>query len=552
MTLEMVGDYAILKDLGQGPFGSIYLAEHRFLKRSFVLKALPEALCSDPEFLRRFEEQVGRIAALEHLAILPIHTLIYAEGRYFLVFSAHGDAVCLTDYKRMTEEEVGRVIAPIASALDAAHEAGVIHGGLQLSNIWISPGERVLLSDFGLTGWFGPAYILLKLCEDILKSHFARSYAFLAPEQRTAGEVSSKVDTYAFGVLVYYLLLGKIPEGHFEWPSQALPSLQKQWDGLISRCLQVDPAQRPERLQPLLAECLTPPAIQQMSFDFPKPLLRPQEIERPEYIEDPSTQLQRDTNVSHYVPKKEEGALIEPLLTEMVIIPSGTYLRGSGEGARDEMPRHPVRISRFAIDIHPVTNEQFVRFLEVMGGEKDSNNNDIIRLRDSRIKRNAGKLLIEFGYAKHPVVGVTWYGAVAYAKWVGKRLPSEAEWEVAALGGQEHVLYPTGMEMERTQANFFGSDTTAIMSYPPNSSGLYDMAGNVYEWCHDWYAYNYYEASSLEPNDPRGPAQGVYRVLRGGCWKSLKEDLRCSHRHRNNPGAVNGTYGFRCAADVSL
>ena len=99
-------------------------------------------------------------------------------------------------------------------------------------------------------------------------------------------------------------------------------------------------------------------------------------------------------------------------------------------------------------------------------------------------------------------------------------------------------------------ANYFSADTTPICSYPPSELGLYDMAGNVYEWCLDWYDYNYYERSVQEPDNPIGPRQGVYRVLRGGCWKSLKEDLRCSRRHRNNPGTVNGTYGFRCAADV--
>ena len=157
---------------------------------------------------------------------------------------------------------------------------------------------------------------------------------------------------------------------------------------------------------------------------------------------------------------------------------------------------------------------------------------------------------IESGYAKHPVVGVSWYGAVAYAKWIGKRLPTEAEWETACKGGEDLHIYPTGSEIEKHQANFFSSDTTSVMSYPANDYGLYDMVGNVYEWCQDWYGYNYYEASMQEPDQPQGPLQGVYRVLRGGCWKSLKEDLRCSHRHRNNPGCENRTYGFRCAADA--
>lgn len=112
------------------------------------------------------------------------------------------------------------------------------------------------------------------------------------------------------------------------------------------------------------------------------------------------------------------------------------------------------------------------------------------------------------------------------------------------------MRYPSGDEMDKSKANFFSSDTTPVMSYPSNVLGLYDMAGNIYEWCQDWYGYDFYESSALEPDSPIGPPQGVYRVLRGGCWKSLKEDLRCAHRHRNNPGAINSTYGFRCAKDV--
>ncbi|EPP31536.1 formylglycine-generating sulfatase enzyme family protein [Chlamydia psittaci C1/97] len=260
--------------------------------------------------------------------------------------------------------------------------------------------------------------------------------------------------------------------------------------------------------------------------------------------------LIREPVVSRYVEEEKEEVKPQPLFTEMVFIEGGTFIRGSREGQRDEHPVHEIFLQSFFLDIHPVTNEQFVRYLECSGSEQDKYYNELIRLKDSRIQRRSGKLVIEPGYAKHPVVGVTWYGASGYAAWVGKRLPTEAEWEVAAYGGVAQQRYPCGEEIDKSLANFFSSDTTAVMSYPANAYGLYDMAGNVYEWCEDWYSYDFYELSAQESHAPQGPAQGVYRVLRGGCWKSLKDDLRCAHRHRNNPGAVNSTYGFRCAKGV--
>ena len=613
--MDALGDYTILKQLGQGAFGAIYLAEHRFIKKLFALKVLPDEMGIDPSFARRFESEVSTIASLDHPHVAKIHNVSCSEGRYFIVMDPIVDSfqetMNLDRYlqlkgKSLSEQEKEELLRQIASALDYSHEKGVIHGAMKLSNILVAPadpGVRLLLSDFGITRLIGEGVGFLHLCQEMSKAllpssqhrsekilqqsrNFIRNFSFLAPEQKNldGSSADAKTDSYAFGVLAYYVLTGKIPEGSFDAPSKILPDAKGNWDLFINRCLQTNPHVRPQKLIQAMNEYLHAPRLVmgketpvssdpieqpldpllQMAFEFrqkgegestlessPKPLIKPTEIARPEYEADPGAIFQRELLVSQYVPKKVEVKEIDPLLTEMVVIPGGTYTRGGQEGARDEMPRHAVHIASFAFDIHPVTNEQFVRFLQAMGGEKDQNNNDIIRLRDSRIKRSAGKLTIESGYAKHPVVGVTWYGAHAYAKWVGKRLPNEVEWEAAATGGGEDFLYPTGSDIERTQANFFSSDTTPVMSYPPNPLGLYDMAGNVYDWCQDWYAYNYYDASALEPDNPAGPHQGVYRVLRGGCWKSLKEDLRCSHRHRNNPGAVNGTYGFRCAADVS-
>jgi formylglycine-generating enzyme required for sulfatase activity len=654
MEAKILGDYTIIKQIGQGSFGAVYLAEHRYMKKQYVLKVLPEELATDRSFIQRFEEDVSLLASLDHPNIVKMYNISFSQGQYFLVTDCIVDDLSettnLAQYiaggqKNLSEEVIYNILAQVASALDYAHnkktsQLKIIHYCLKLNNILIGKTKNgrleVFLSDFGLSRIIGPAAMLTRSYKNVAESlgilsalgsaknlaekypnpalesqkylplhiSFLQNFAFLAPEQKrvdSTKSVDKKADVYAFGVLAYLLLMQEFPEGYFEMPSKVYPDYQKGWDLLIRECLQTDPNNRPDLILPALEKVMTPlklvenvgeqkplenfifeeklqqiyPPFQEMGFkdvvlnSFPsepthktvstgltnapqrlRPVIHVAELQRPETDPDPGAIFNIDTTVKQYTPELKEIRNIQPMRTEMIVIPGGNFLRGSNDGNRDEHPRHQVHISSFAIDVHPVINEQFVRFLEVLGGEKDNNHQDVIRLRDSRIKRSGGKLSIESGYAKHPVVGVTWYGAMAYAKWVGMRLPTEAEWEIASYAGLEGVLYPTGEDIEKTQANFFSSDTTAVMSYPPNDYGLYDMSGNVYEWCYDWYGYNYYEVSIQEPENPMGPLQGVYRVLRGGCWKSLKEDLRSSRRHRNNPGTVNGTYGFRCVTDV--
>lgn len=667
MDKNTLGDYSIIKQIGQGTLGCVYLAEHRFVKKQFILKVLPEELASDRNFIQRFEKEIATLATLEHSHIVKTHNVSFAEGYYFLVLDCivdcFGETTNLTQYLSVNkqspnENEILDILSQIASALHYAHQkqlngTPLAHRGIKLNNILVGKGDRglhVYLSDFGLSHIVGEGAILTRLYKvladvlslDLSKStmkkvgeesyltglfdssklsklhaSFLQTYHFLAPEQKIYREkpVGPQADIYAFGVLAYFLLMHTFPEGRFPLPSEVYPDFRLDWDYLIRECLKPDPNKRPTSLPAILEELIRPhkesdplntekdedailnwddeapveitpselsqetvaelekitaavavaepePEITKAQSKMlheisnsvqkasPKPLLNPGEIKRPEYDPDPAAAFHIESTVARYTPKTNEVKDIEPLQTEMVVIKGGEFFRGSNEGGRDERPRHKISLSSFAMDVHTVTNEQFVRFLQVMGGEKDSNNLDIIQLKESRIKRHSGKLVIESGYSKHPVIGVTWYGAVAYAKWVGKRLPTEAEWEIAACGGLEDAIYSTGKTIEKTQANFFSSDTMSVKSFPPNAYGLYDIAGNVYEWCQDWYDYNYYEVSQQEPENPQGPLQGVYRVLRGGCWKSLKEDMRFSHRHRNNPGFVNRTCGFRCTTDV--
>lgn len=625
MALRVLGDYNIIKQLGQGSLGTVYLAEHRFMKRHYVLKVLPEELAADRAFIQRFEEEVKMLAALDHPNIVKIHNVSFSHGTYFLVTDCIVDTIgettnlaqYLKDRGRLNEDELEVLVRQVADALDYAHtrqrgEAPVVHRGLKLNNILVGKGKNgveLYLSDFGLSRIVGVGAVLsrtYKVLADalgvipvvdaggtkqerysatpgdakkmsMLHTSFLQSYAFLAPEQKRIDEkfpVGPKADVYAFGVLVYHLITGEYPEGVFEPPSNVVSEYRFNWDALVMGCLQNHPDKRPSLLIEFMNETLETKGevstiqevIESVTLTFSDETeaneLMP--VNTVNYLEKAAKEKQEvksvgeriqerirsEYSVTQYRPEVKEFKTIEPILAEMVAIPTGRYTRGCMQGSRDEMPKHAINIPSFAIDIHPVTNEQFVRYLEYLGGEKDSQNHDVIRLKESRIRRVAGKLIIESGYAKHPVIGVTWYGAVAYSKWIGRRLPTEAEWEVAAKGGYEDAIYPTGDDIEKSQANFFSSDTTAVMSYAPNGYGIFDMAGNVYEWCQDWYDYNYYELSAQEPDEPKGPIQGVYRVLRGGCWKSLKEDLRSSHRHRNNPGTVNRTYGFRCAIDI--
>ncbi len=645
MQDHVLGDYKILKSIGEGTLGAVVLAEHRFIKKQYVLKILPKELSQDRNFITRFEEQVAKLALLDHPHIVRIHNISFAEGSYFLVsdcvVDSIGETTNLAQYmsgrkERLKEEELIHVLSQIADALDYAHTKGqVAHQALKLNNVLIgkgNPGMEVFLSDLGLAKIISPGKIIsrnfLATAEalgalpvekendqayspypvesdklDKLSLSFLQSYAFLAPEQKRFESVGMQVDSFAFGVLVYYLISGVFPEGKFQLPSEIAPEYALDWDTLVSDCLAHDPTRRPSQLKKLFeqtrpvqpvftprpqpeasreepggVESVKAAVVEQSPQPAPVPVMAyskptaapalerrvvvetkditeatPPAITPPQdkhYSEKLSSMLHRDPVVTEYQPEVQEARNIAPIETEMVVVRGGDFFRGSNQGNRDEMPRHLITLDSFAMDVHPVTNEQFVRFLDFMGGEKDPNYNDLIRLKDSRITRSSGRTSIESGYAKHPVVGVTWYGAVAYAKWVGKRLPSEAEWEIAARGRLDESLFPTGESIEKSQANFFSSDTTTVMSYAPNGYGLYDMVGNVYEWCQDWYGYNYYETSAQEPVNPRGPIQGVYRVLRGGCWKSLKEDMRSSHRHRNNPGTVNSTYGFRCATDA--
>lgn len=263
-------------------------------------------------------------------------------------------------------------------------------------------------------------------------------------------------------------------------------------------------------------------------------------VERPKREAAPrSRPAVADRAASPSVPAEpvEKGQVITAQGLEYVWIPPGTFQMGAlpdDDLARNnEKPRHEVEITAgLWMSRTAVTVGSYKVFTEATGREMPE----------------APEFNARWNKQNHPVVNVSWENATAYCEWAGGRLPSEAEWEYAARGGKSGLLYPHGNELTKRDAQYDSSDGTAeVGRYAPNGYGLYDMAGNVWEWCSDWYGEEYYKSSPRQ--DPQGPSNGDYRVLRGGSWYYYPWYLRVSGRSWVPPDFRSSGFGFRCVRE---
>ena len=223
--------------------------------------------------------------------------------------------------------------------------------------------------------------------------------------------------------------------------------------------------------------------------------------------------------------------------TEETLIPAGEFTMGRADSS-EELTPHPVKLGAFYIDKYEVTNAQYHAFCEATEQKLP-------------VFWGVDRFRCSLDYPDHPVVGVSQSAAAKYAEWVGRRLPTEAEWEYAARGGLESLSYSSADTLEDQGANTKSAKLggpVAVGSFEPNGYGLYDMVGNVREWVADYYAEDYFTVSPVE--NPQGPEKTRWRVIKGGGWYSGKG---CNMVHVRNalPGSWSDfNVGFRCARDA--
>ena len=299
------------------------------------------------------------------------------------------------------------------------------------------------------------------------------------------------------------------------------------------------------------------------------------------------------TQLAEVNPIEQESQ--EDVRSRMIALPGGIFLMGTdnpeGFPQDGEGPVRAVSVDPFSLDRFPVTNKLFGQFIAATGYKTDAERFDWSFVFWSHIPEARFEKLVEDTAAaapwwckvrgarwdapegpgsdlsnrdSHPVVHVSWNDAMAFCRWSGQRLPTEAEWEYAARGGLEQKLYPWGDKLRPGgehrcniwQGEFPKHDTaddgfagtSPVDAFPPNGFKLYSITGNAWEWCADWFDPEFHRTA--ERNNPQGPPEGTARVMKGGsflCHKSYCNRYRVAARTSNTPDSSTSNIGFRCA-----
>ena len=544
--------YAVGGALGQGGFGVTYLGLDLLLHTRLAIKEYyPSGICArNPENrsvrfasrdleedfkkgMEKFLEEARTLARFEdHPNIVSVKDFFEENGTAYMVMN-YVEGKTLGEHLkerggRIPFDEAMGILSPLMDALDEVHASGTIHRDLSPDNIYLTRFGQPKLLDFGASK------SALSMMQQ--RSHsviLKRGYS--PPEQyQSRGRLGPWTDVYGMAATLYRCITGVTPPDALDRmeedilipPRESSAVISVSLDSAIVRALSVSAKNRPQSMEEFREELA--------GNASPSFAARPADTVRVSPFS--------AAPVQKADPHSPPSPSLAPVITardgsELLLITAGEFDMGDGKEA--DNPRHRVHLDAYYIGKYCVTNAQYLRFVDETGHRPPDD------------WRGASSKSYPEGKADHPVVNVSWEDAMAYAQWAGCELPTEAQWEKAARGPRGFV-YPWGNVWNGSKfwrSQFFGRGTVPVDAYPEGVSGYgtYQQAGNVLEWCYDWYDSDYYKSPDSTEN-PRGPSTGTKRVLRGGSWRyDNRSYLRCAFRYVGRPSFSHDHNGFRLA-----
>jgi serine/threonine protein kinase len=543
MINKTIGKHKIIRLIGRGGMATVYLAEHQLLYTQVAIKVLNDEFVRNTNIRNRFLSEARKMARMNHPNIIKVTDLI-EEGDTVAFVMEYIEGETLKEYLdhkgKLDDAEIKNLFSQMLDALDYVHEQNLVHRDIKPSNFMLDKKGKVKLMDFGIAK-----------TTDASSAEYTQTGTgiqmgtpmYMSPEQITETKsVTAQSDIYSLGVVLWQMVMGQKP-----YDIKTLSSFQLQtkivnepliptstfWDRIIHNATAKDVVQRfrscyeINKLVALIDK-------QEESVVAEKTILLSNKEETVidfQYNIPRSIQVtqKKDLNLNYKI-------VVEEIAAAMVTIPSGEFMMGCSKGDEancrdDEKPAHLVYLDSFSISKFEVTQ---VQWLTIMGNNPSHFN-------------NFNK------YANCPVENVSWEDIQQFIQKLNNitclsyRLPSEAEWEYAARGAQNNQVAGSNQLIKVAWFRENSEETThPVGQKEPNEFGLYDMNGNVWEWCADWYG-TYREESQTNPT---GPTFGKYRVNRGGGWFNGGNGCRISLRGFSASSFRSKGIGFRLASNI--
>lgn len=603
--------YRIVSLLAEGPYGATYRARDTVDQIDVAIKEYRDTAV---EVQKRFRAEARRLAALNHSGLPDVvdHFAVEGEGQYLV--SRYIDGASLQElvdqYGPLSSDLIVPWLQAAALPLGYLHEQKQLHLDIKPANIRITPEGDVFLVDSGLPGLgIRPA-----------------TPGYGAPEQQAQTEVTAVSDIYSLGATLYTLLTGQVPANALSRESgladliparEVNPNVEPYLSIVAARAMTLRADTRFESADQFSRALERPagrpaPVVttgRRTANDQPAPVAAPpprlptrnrRQMERRTILAlsgllvavlgvigilllvDPgelgpqagpeSTETVQSAVIAALTelaptptatpePTVPPTATPEPLITStgsrMIYVPPGVFLLGDDDSENsDEKPAQLIRLDAFFIDETEVTNADYAQCVEA----------GVCPRPDRAGATYYNSYYGDPAFDSYPVINVSWYDADTFCRWRGARLPTEAEWEMAAGFDREEGLklrYPWGDTFDGNILNFCDAncqredrsaqyddgfrDTAPVGTYPDgrSPSGAYDMLGNVMEWVGDWYDSRTYQ--DITDTNPMGPVEGEFKSFRGGSWLTPEDEIYVSARSSFDPNVSQANLGFRCA-----